>query len=157
MRIISGQIIIAITLLMPLILNANQYKIGGVDISNPNDTTGYQFNNSLDAIGAEFYIRNDAGLFDRAILNKGLGYILIVNFPNAARYIEIYDDIVKSFGYENENKDKIPSGYYSDDIISMAMLISEGKAEIIRFWYEEKFNIKLSYTQKDLKVYVSYF
>lgn len=129
----------------------------GINISDPNDTTGYIFNNSLDAMGTEFYLKNDAGLFDRVLLNKGLGYICTVNHPTASRFSEIYESIVSNFGYENEIKDLIPKNAIEDDISEIAMLIFEGKAEILRYWYEKKFNIKLQFTQKNLELYISYF
>jgi len=129
----------------------------GINISDPNDTTGYIFNNSLDAMGTEFYLKNDAGLFDRVLLNKGLGYICTVNHPTASRFSEIYENVVSIFGYENEIKDLIPKGAIEDDLSELAMLIFEGKAEILRYWYEKKFNIKLQFTQKNLELYISYF
>ena len=129
----------------------------GINISDPNDTTGYIFNNSLDAMGTEFYLKNDAGLFDRVLLNKGLGYICTVNHPTASRFSEIYENVVSIFGYENEIKDLIPKGAMEDDLTELAMLIFEGKAEILRYWYEKKFNIKLQFTQKNLELYISYF
>jgi hypothetical protein len=64
---------------------------------------------------------------------------------------------VKNFGYENDIKDVIPKGVIDDDIIEISILISDGKAQIIRYWYEKKFNIKLQYTQKNLELYISYF
>ena len=131
--------------------------MGGIDVSDPNDTTGYIFNNSLDAMGTEFYLKNDAGLFDRVLLNKGLGYICTVNHPTASRFSEIYENVVSIFGYENEIKDLIPKGAIEDDLSELAMLIFEGKAEILRYWYEKKFNIKLQFTQKNLELYISYF
>ncbi|MCC6865752.1 MAG: hypothetical protein IT280_06280 [Ignavibacteria bacterium] len=115
------------------------------------------FNNSLDAVNTEFYLKNDPGLFDRILLNKGFGFICTVNFPTANRFIEIYDEIVKFYGYENDIKDVIPASISDDDIIEISVKIGEGKAEIIRYWYEEKFNIKLEYTKKNLEVYISFF
>lgn len=129
----------------------------GIDISDPNDTTGYIFNNSLDAANSDVYLKNDPGLFDRVLLNRSLGYVCTVNYPNANRFTEIYDDIVKNFGYENDIKDIIPKGVIEDDIVELSLLIIEGKAQIIRYWYEKKFNIKLDYTQKNLQLYISYF
>ncbi|HRJ84738.1 MAG TPA: hypothetical protein PK753_03610, partial [Ignavibacteria bacterium] len=129
----------------------------GINVSDPNDTTGYVFNNSLDAIGTEFYLKNDAGLFDRVLLNKGLGYICTINHPTANRFVEIYDSVVQVFGYENEIKDLVPKNAVEDDITELAMLIFEGKAEILRYWYEKNFNVKLQFTQKNLELYISYF
>ena len=129
----------------------------GINISDPNDTTGYIFNNSLDAANSDVYLKNDPGLFDRVLLNRSLGYVCTVNYPNANRFTEIYDDIVKNFGYENDIKDIVPKGVIEDDIVELSLLIIEGKAQIIRYWYEKKFNIKLDYTQKNLQLYISYF
>lgn len=129
----------------------------GLDLSDPNDTTGFIFNNSLDAIGTEFYLKNDPGLFDRVLLNKGLGYICTVNYPNANRFNEIYDCVFKEFGYEDLVKDNIPQSAVQDDLIEISLLIAEGKAEILRYWYGKKFNIKLQYSQKNLELYISYF
>ena len=129
----------------------------GMDISNPDSIKGYVYNNSLDAAGTDVYLKNDPGLFDRVLLNKGLGYVCTVNYPTANRFVEIYDDIVKNFGYENDIMDVIPENAVLDDIIALCILISDGKAQITRYWYEKKFNIKLEYTQKNLEVYVSYF
>ncbi|NOS86888.1 MAG: hypothetical protein HOP31_17280, partial [Ignavibacteria bacterium] len=125
----------------------------GINISDPNDTTDYVYNNSLDAANSDVYLKNDPGLFDRVLLNKDLGYVCTVNYPNANRFTEIYDDIVKNFGYENDIRDVIPQGVIDNDIIEISILISEGKAQIIRYWYEKKFNIKLEYTQKNLQLY----
>ena len=129
----------------------------GIDISDPDNTKGYQYNNSLDAAGTEVFVKNDPGIFDRVILNKGLGYICTVNHPTASRFSEIYENVVSIFGYENEIKDLIPKGAIEDDLSELAMLIFEGKAEILRYWYEKKFNIKLQFTQKNLELYISYF
>ena len=129
----------------------------GINISDPNDTTGYIFNNSLDAANSDVYLKNDPGLFDRVLLNRSLGYVCTVNYPNANRFTEIYDDIVKNFGYENDIKDIIPKGVIEEDIVELCLLIIDGKAQIIRYWYEKKFNIKLDYTQKNLQLYISYF
>ncbi len=135
----------------------NSQTICGIDISDPDSTAGYVFNNSLDAAGTDVYLKNDPGIFDRVLLNKGLGYICTVNYPNANRFLEIYNDIVKNAGYENDIKDNIPQNADESDIIALSILISEGKANIIRYWYEQKFNIKLQYTQKNLELYISYF
>lgn len=129
----------------------------GINISDPNDTTGYIFNNSLDAANSDVYLKNDPGLFDRVLLNRSLGYVCTVNYPNANRFTEIYNDIVKNFGYENDIRDEIPPGTIEDDIVQISILISDGKAQIVRYWYEKKFNIKLEYTQKNLQLYISYF
>ena len=129
----------------------------GINISDPNDTTGYIFNNSLDAANSDVYLKNDPGLFDRVLLNRSLGYVCTVNYPNANRFTEIYNDIVKNFGYENYIRDEIPPGTIEDDIVQISILISDGKAQIVRYWYEKKFNIKLEYTQKNLQLYISYF
>lgn len=129
----------------------------GIDISDPNNITGYNYNNSLDAAGTDVYVKNDPGLFDRVLLNKGLGYVCTVNYPTANRFVELYDDIVKNFGYENDNKDIISKKVSEDDIIAICILISEGDAQIIRFWYEKRFNVKLQYTKENLQLYISYF
>jgi hypothetical protein len=129
----------------------------GIDISDPDNITGYNYNNSLDAAGTDMYLKNDPGLFDRVLLNKGLGYICTVNYPNANRFVELYDDIIKNFGYENDNKDIIPKKVQEDDIIGICILIADGEAQIIRFWYEKRFNIKLAYTKENLQLYISYF
>lgn len=129
----------------------------GIDISDPNNIAGYSYNNSLDAAGTDFYLKNDPGLFDRVLLNKGLGYICTVNYPNANRFVELYDDIVKNFGHESENKDIIPKKVQEDDIIAICLLITDGQAQIVRFWYEKTFNIKLAYTKENLQLYISYF
>ncbi len=129
----------------------------GIDISNPDSTKGYVYNNSLDAAGTDIYLKNDPGMFDRVLLNKGLGYVCTINYPNANRFIEIYNDIVKNLGYENDIKDIIPPNADLDDITAICILISDGEAQIIRYWYEKKFNIKLEYTQKNLQLYISYF
>lgn len=129
----------------------------GIDISDPNNIKGYVYNNSLDAAGTDFYLKNDPGVFDRVLLNKGLGYVCTVNYPNASRFIDIYDDLIKNFGYENDIKDSIPIKAIDYDITAICILIADGEAQIIRFWYEEKFNIKLKYTQTNLQLYISYF
>lgn len=129
----------------------------GMNISDPNDTTGYVFNNSLDAANSDVYLKNDPGLFDRVLLNRGLGYVCTVNYPNANRFTEIYDDIIKNFGYANDIRDEIPPGTIEDDIIELSMMIADGKAQIVRYWFEINFNIKLQYTQKNLQLYISYF
>ncbi len=91
------------------------------------------------------------------LLNKGLGYVCTVNYPNAIRFLEIYNDLVKNFGFENLNKDIIPKKADYDDITAICNLISDGEAQIIRFWYDEKLNIKLIHTQTNQQLYISYF
>ncbi len=132
-------------------------SICGIDISDPYDTSGYVFNNSLDAANTDVYLKNDPGLFDRVLLNRTLGFVCTINYPNANRFTEIYDELVKNFGYENDIRDEIPPGAIEDDIVELSILISDGKAQIIRFWYEKRFNIKLDYSQKNLQLYISYF
>ncbi|HAX49724.1 MAG TPA: hypothetical protein PK605_01600 [Ignavibacteria bacterium] len=154
---VKKQIVIYALFFMLLHSDLFSQTVCGINVSDPNDTTGYVFNNSLDAIGTEFYLKNDAGLFDRVLLNKGLGYICTINHPTANRFVEIYDSVVQVFGYENEIKDLVPKNAVEDDITELAMLIFEGKAEILRYWYEKNFNVKLQFTQKNLELYVSYF
>lgn len=151
LNILFFYIVIAIT------NNAFSQTACGIDISDPNNIQGYVYNNSLDAAGTDVYVKNDPGLFDRVLLNKGLGYVCTVNYPNANRFVEIYNELVKNFGYENDIKDIIPKKADEDDIIAICILIADGEAQIIRFWYEEKFNIKLRYTQTNLQLYISYF
>lgn len=128
----------------------------GIDISDPNNTKGYQYNNSLDAAGTEVYVKNDPGIFDRVLLNKGLGYVCTINHPTANRFVAVYDSLVAVYGYESENKDVIPAEA-TGDVIELCMLVADGKARIIRFWYERRFNIKLDFGQKDLEVFISFF
>jgi len=154
---VKKQIVIYALFFMLLHSDLFSQTVCGINVSDPNDTTGYVFNNSLDAIGTEFYLKNDAGLFDRVLLNKGLGYICTINHPTANRFVEIYDSVVQVFGYENEIKDLVPKNAVEDDITELAMLIFEGKAEILRYWYEKNFNVKLQFTQKNLELYISYF
>lgn len=132
-------------------------SIFGLNLDDPNDTTGFFFNNSLDAAGSDFYLKNDPGLFDRILLNRGLGFICIVNYPNANRFIEIYNELKSVFGYEDDKKDVVPKGIVEDDIIEFSIKISEGKARIIRFWYDKKFNIKLEYSKNNMEVFFSFF
>lgn len=139
------------------VYSAFSQTVCGMNISDPNDTTGYVFNNSLDAANSDVYLKNDPGLFDRVLLNRGLGYVCTVNYPNANRFTEIYDDIIKNFGYANDIRDEIPPGTIEDDIIELSMMIADGKAQIVRYWFEINFNIKLQYTQKNLQLYISYF
>ncbi len=139
------------------VYSAFSQTVCGMNISDPNDTTGYVFNNSLDAANSDVYLKNDPGLFDRVLLNRGLGYVCTVNYPNANRFTEIYDDIIKNFGYENDIRDEIPPGTIEEDIIELSIMIADGKAQIVRYWYENNFNIKLEYTQKNLQLYISYF
>lgn len=142
-----------------LIINTGikSQNIFGLNLEDPYDTTGFFFNNSLDAAGTDFYLKNDPGLFDRILLNRGLGYICTVNHPNANRFVEIFSEIKKVFGYEDDNKDIVPEGIVENDIIEFCLKISDGKARIIRFWYEQKFNIKLDYSKKNLEVFISFF
>ncbi len=143
-----------------LVLNCtglNAQNIFGLNLEDPNDTTGFFFNNSLDAAGSDFYLKNDPGLFDRILLNRGLGFICTVNHPNANRFVEIYSEIKKVFGFEDDNKDIVPEGIVEDDIIAFCLKISDGKARIVRFWYEQKFNIKLDYSNKNMEVFISFF
>lgn len=139
------------------VYSAFSQTVCGMNISDPNDTTGYVFNNSLDAANSDVYLKNDPGLFDRVLLNRGLGYVCTVNYPNANRFTEIYDDIIKNFGYANDIRDEIPPGTIEDDIIELSMMIADGKAQILRYWFEINFNIKLQYTQENLQLYISYF
>ena len=153
----SQFILISFIIITVLSCRISSQTMCGMDVSDPNNIAGYVYNNSLDAAGTDVYLKNDPGLFDRVLLNKGLGYACTVNYPTASRFVEIYDDIVKNFGYENDIMDIIPENAVLDDIIALCILISDGKAQITRYWYEKKFNIKLEYTQKNLEVFVSYF
>ncbi len=155
LKIVSN--ILFICIVLAITNNVISQTACGIDISDPNNIQGYAYNNSLDAAGTDVYVKNDPGLFDRVLLNKGLGYICTVNNPTANRFVEIYNDLVKNFGYENDNKDVIPKLADDEDITAICILIADGKAQIIRYWYEQKFNIKLEYTQKDLQIYISYF
>lgn len=146
-----------IVLILVNVFNTDSQTICGIDVSNPDSTIGYMYNNSLDAAGTDMYVKNDPGMFDRVLLNKGLGYICTINYPNTNRFLEVYNDLVNKVGYENYNLDEIPKNVDEDDITSICLLISDGKAQIIRYWYEQKFNIKLEFTQKNLELYISYF
>ncbi len=128
----------------------------GIDISDPNNTKGYQYNNSLDAAGTEVFVKNDPGMFDRVLLNKGLGYVCTINYPTANRFVAVYDSLIAAYGYESENKDVIPPEA-TGDIIELCLMVSDGKARIVRFWYERRFNIKLDFGEKNLEVFVSFF
>lgn len=128
----------------------------GIDISDPYNIKGYQYNNSLDAAGTEVYVKNDPGMFDRVLLNKGLGYVCTINHPTANRFVAVYDSLVAAYGYENENKDEIPADA-TGEIMELCLMVSDGKARIVRFWYERRFNIKLDFGQKDLEVFISFF
>jgi hypothetical protein len=128
----------------------------GFDMSDPDNTTGYIFNNSLDAAGTEVYLKTDPGMFDRVLLNKGLGYVCTVNYPNANRFIAVYDSLKNSLGYENDIKDIIPKEA-TGEILDLCLLVIDGRARIIRFWYERKFNIKLDFSSESMEVFVSFF
>lgn len=131
----------------------------GLNLNDVNDTTGFVYNNSLDAAGTDVYLKNDPGIFDRILLHKGLGFDCLVNNPNASRLIEIYDEIVKYSGYENEIKDKysedISHIISSDDFNQLTFFVLEGKAVVIRYWYKDKYNVKLEFTKKNLEVFIS--
>lgn len=137
--------------------NDSAKTLFGLNLNDPNDTTGFIFNNSLDAVNSEFYVKIDPVFFDRILLNKGQGFACTVNYPNANRFTEIYNEIVKFYGYENEIKDIIPRSITDGDIVDIALQIIEGNAEIKRYWFEEKFNIKLQYTKKNLEVFIGVF
>jgi hypothetical protein len=137
--------------------NLSSQTLFGFDISDPNDTTGFMFNNSLDAIGTDVYLKIDPGSFDRILLHKGIGFVCTINYPNANRFIEIYDTLKKNYGYENANFDIMPPGITEDKVIEMAQLIQSGDARIVRYWYEDKYNVKLDYSRKNLEVFISHF
>lgn len=129
----------------------------GFNVSDPHDTTGFMFNNSLDAIGTDVYLKIDPGSFDRILLHKGIGFVCTINYPNANRFVEIYDSLKKNYGYENANFDIMPTGITEDEVIEMARLIQSGEARIVRYWYEDKYNVKLEYSKKNLEVFISHF
>jgi hypothetical protein len=137
--------------------NLYSQTVFGFNISDPHDTTGFMFNNSLDAIGTDVYLKIDPGSFDRILLHKGIGFVCTINYPNANRFVEIYDSLKKNFGYENANFDIMPPGITEDEVIEMAQLIQSGDARIVRYWYEDKFNVKLDYSRKNLEVFISHF
>ncbi len=128
----------------------------GIDISDPDNTKGYQYNNSLDAAGTEVFVKNDPGIFDRVLLNKGLGYVCTINHPTANRFVAVYDSLLAAYGYESENKDVIPPEA-TGDIIELCLMVSDGQARIVRFWYERRFNIKLDFGANNLEVFISFF
>lgn len=131
----------------------------GLNLNDVNDTAGYFYNNSLDAAGTDVYLKNDPGLFDRILLHKGLGFNCTVNYPSSSRLTEIYDEIVKYCGFENDIKDKYSEDINhiisSDDFLQLTFYVLEGKADVIRYWYKEKYNIKLEFTKKNLEVFIS--
>lgn len=127
-----------------------------IDISDPTNTTGYAFNNSLDAAGSDVYLKIEPGIFDRVLLNRGSGYVCTINYPTANRFQQVYDSLVYAFGYENEIHDNLPAKAINYDIAEIVMLIQNGEAEIIRYWYRDKFNVKLQFNNENLKVYIAY-
>ncbi len=131
----------------------------GLNLDNADDTTGFIYNNSLDAAGTDVYLKNDPGLFDRILLHKGLGFDCTVNYPNVSRFSEIYYEIVKYCGYENDIRDKFADDVTfngeSDDFTSLTFFVFDGKAEVVRLWYEEKFNLKLEFSQKKFSIFIS--
>ncbi len=151
------KLIAVLIIVSACVVSISSQIICGIDVSNPDSTQGYAYNNSLDAAGTDMYVKNDPGMFDRVLLNKGLGYVCTVNYPNTNRFLEVYNDLVNKVGYENYNIDNIPENIDLNDITAICLQIADGKAQIIRYWYEKKFNIKLQYTQKNLELYISYF
>ena len=129
----------------------------GIDFSDPHNTEGYIFNNSNDAAGSDAYLKIDPGMFDRIMLTKGLGYTLTIFNPSANRFTDVYDSLVTAFGYENENQDIIPDGIMHNDFTKITLQIFEDKARIIRYWYEEKMNVKLEFTRNNFKVYIAHY
>jgi hypothetical protein len=128
----------------------------GVDVSDPGNTKGYMFNNANDAAGSDVYLKYDTGIFDRITLNKNIGYSFIIFNPTANRLVQVYDSLVSAFGYENEILDSIPKGIAEDDFTEITHSILDGKGKILRFWYKEKFNVKLEFTSENLRVLLAY-
>lgn len=131
--------------------------IFGVNVSDPNNTLGFQYNSSNDAMGSETYLKNDPGIFDQILLIKGLGFICSIDYPTLNRFDDIYTQLIGSFGFENEMLDSIPDASINADTNEKVFLVKEGKGEILRYWYEEKFNIKLIYNRSVFKIYFSCF
>ncbi|MBZ0204256.1 MAG: hypothetical protein K8I03_14670 [Ignavibacteria bacterium] len=129
----------------------------GIDIVDPNNTEGYQYNSSNDGIGSETYLKNDPGVFDQILLIKGLGFICTINYPTLNRFNDVYSQLTGSYGFENDMFDSIPDASKYADISEKVFLIKDGKGQILRYWYEDKFNIKLIYNKESFKLYFSYF
>lgn len=128
----------------------------GVDVSDPQNTSGYLFNNSGDAAGSDIYVKYDTGIFDRIILSKGIGYTFTIFNPTANRLIQVSDSLRAAFGYENVTMDSIPNGIAEDDFDGLTLSIQDGRGKILRFWYEEKFNVKLEFSGENLQVLLAY-
>ncbi len=151
-------VLVCFTVIYLVSNDANSQTLFGLNFDNANDTAGFIYNNSLDAAGTDVYVKIDPGLFDRILLHKGLGFDCTVNFPNASRFREIYYEIVKFCGYENEIKDVFGEDAKfngeSDDFTSLTFLVFDGKAEIVRLWYEEKYNLKLEFSKNKFNIFI---
>ena len=156
---VSQKSVKALTIAMLLILFAgelNSQTVFGVDVSDPGNTAGYMFNNSNDAAGSDVYLKYDPGIFDRIILNRNIGYTFTIFNPTANRLVQVYDGLVVAFGYENVTMDSIPKGVSEDDYTEITLSILDGKGRILRFWYEERFNVKLEFSRENLRVLLAY-
>ncbi len=152
-----GCVAIVFVLFYSLSSSLNAQTLFGLNIDDPNNINGYQYNSSNDAIGSETYLKNDPGIFDQVLLIKGLGFVCTINYPTLNRFNHIYSQLSVLFGFENDMLDSIPGASKNADISEKVFLVKEGKGEILRYWYEEKFNIKLVYNKENFKLYFSYF
>jgi hypothetical protein len=131
-------------------------KVFGFDMTDPGNTEGYAFNNSLDENGAEYYVKYDAGMFDQVFLIKYQGFICKISAVTSNRLQEVYFELDRVFGEPKLILDEITEDVSADDIDKIVFAVSEGRASIIRYWYEEKFNVKLQYTRENLKIFISF-
>lgn len=131
-------------------------KVFGFDMTDPGNTEGFAYNNSLDENGAEYYVKYDAGMFDQVFLIKDQGFICKIGFPTSNRLREVYAELERVFGAPELILDEIPEDVPVDDIDRIMFAVSEGRASIIRYWYEERYFVKLQHTHENLKVFISF-
>jgi hypothetical protein len=135
---------------------AYSQKVFGFDMTDPGNTEGFAFNNSLDENGAEYYVKYDAGMFDQVFLIKDQGFICKIGFPTSNRLQDVYAELERVFGVPELILDEIPEDVPVDDIDKIMFAVSDGRASIIRYWYEERYTVKLKHTHENLKVFISF-
>lgn len=155
-RIIRNSMLFPLLYILLVCSTSHSQKVFSFDLTDPDNTEGYTYNNSIEDSNTHYYIKHDAGMFDHVYLIKGQGFICRIDNTTSYRLQEVYAELERAFGVPELIQDEIPEDIPTFDIDRIVFAVSEGKATIIRYWYEEKYNVKLQYTRENLKVFISF-
>ena len=155
-RLIRNSILFPVFYIGLVSSTSHSQRVFGFDLTDPYNTEGYSYNNSIEDSNTHYYIKYDAGMLDHIYLIKGQGFICRIDNPTSYRLQEVYDELERAFGIPELILDEIPVDIPTFDIDRIVTAVSEGKAIIVRYWYEEKYNVKIQFTRENLKVFISF-